>query len=164
MNFEIREATIKDTSIITDIIRTSFLNVANQFNLTLENAPKHPSNCKEEWISSAIEKGIHYFLLEISNLHKTIGCCALEKVNSDISYIERLAVLPSFREKGYGTALVKYAIEQAKRAKIKRIEIGIIADNIKLRRWYENLGFVIKNQALFEHLPFKVLFMFLNLC
>ncbi len=163
MRFQIKEATINDINTLTKIIKNSFLSIAKKFNLTLENAPRHPSNCKAEWISSALESGIHYYLLKIEKQNYPIGCCALEIVNSDIGYLERLAVLPSFRKKGYGTALVKYIINKAKEFNIKRIEVGIIANNKKLRRWYENLGFDIKNKAVFNHLPFKVLFMFLDL-
>ena len=160
MGFKIREATSIDIGILTKIIKTSFLTVAHKFNLTLENTPKHPSNCRIEWISSAIEKGIHYYLLEIENNDEPIGCCALEKINSNIGYLERLAVLPPFRKKGYGTVLVNYTIDKAKELRIKKIEIGIIARNLKLKKWYENLGFIIKNKAEFEHLPFDVLFIF----
>ncbi|MBY9007720.1 MAG: GNAT family N-acetyltransferase [Candidatus Lokiarchaeota archaeon] len=163
MIFKIKEATFNDVNILNEIIKNSFLNVAKKFNLTSENTPKHPSNCKIEWIFSALEKGIHYYLLEIEKKNIPIGCCALEIVNSNIGYLERLAVLPSFRKNGYGTALVKHIINRAKKINIKRIEIGIIAEDVKLRKWYENLGFSIKSKVVFDHLPFEVIFMILDL-
>ena len=161
MSIIIREATTDHAPILTDIIKKSFLNVAKKFNLTKKNAPKHPSNCQEYWIYSALEKGVKYYLLELEDA--PIGCVALELANTEICYLERLAVLPSFREKGYGTTLVKYLINKAREAKQRRIEIGIIADDVKLRKWYEKLGFHTKNKAKFDHLPFEVIFMFLDL-
>ena len=161
MNITVREVTTDHVPVLTEIIKKSFHNVAKKFNLTKENAPKHPSNCQEDWIYSALEKGVKYYLLEFEDT--PIGCVALEFANTEICYLERLAVLPSFRAKGYGTILVKYLINKAIEAKQRRIEIGIIANDVKLRKWYEKLDFHIKNKAKFNHLPFEVIFMFLDL-
>jgi len=60
---------------------------------------------------------------------------------------------------GFGKALVNHVINEAKKLGDCHIEIGIISDQIELREWYKKLGFSIKNETKFEHLPFKVTFM-----
>lgn len=153
----IRAATGEDVQRLTLLIRTAFRDVAERFNLTPENCPTHPANCTVDWIRSALQKGVFYFILES---HKEpCGCVALERVNSDLCYLERLAVLPAFRGRGIGKALVKYALDKAKALGIKNMEIGIISDQKELENWYYKLGFAKKGKGQFKHLPFDVTFM-----
>jgi N-acetylglutamate synthase-like GNAT family acetyltransferase len=157
MEFLIRDATNKDITLLATLIRNSFLDIAERFNLTPQNCPTHPSNCKTEWIESALKKGIKYYILEKKNV--PCGCVALERAQSDVFYLERLSVLPQFRRNGFGEAMVNHAVNEAKRLGAHRIEIGIISDHIELREWYKIFGFSVKNENQFEHLPFKVTFM-----
>lgn len=157
MEFLIRDATNDDIPLLTTLIRNSFLDIAERFNLTPQNCPTHPSNCKTEWIESALKKGIKYYILEKKNVPS--GCVALERVQSDVFYLERLSVLPQFRRNGFGEAMVHHAVNEAKRLGAHRVEIGIISDHVELRKWYKKFGFSVKKEAQFEHLPFKVTFM-----
>lgn len=68
----IREADSKDIKVLACIIRESFRDVAARFSLTLENCPKHPSNCTTSWIESDMARGVQYFILFIEG--KPIGC------------------------------------------------------------------------------------------
>ena len=72
----IRKATINDINLIVDTIRDSYQTVAERFNLTVDNCPKHPSNCTDEWIKRDLESGVIYYLLE--STEGVIGCAALE--------------------------------------------------------------------------------------
>jgi N-acetylglutamate synthase-like GNAT family acetyltransferase len=157
MEFLIRDATNEDISLLTALIRNSFLDIAERFNLTPQNCPTHPSNCKTEWIESALKKGIKYYILEKKNV--PCGCIALERAQSDVFYLERLSVPPQFRRNGFGEAMVNHAVNEAKRLGVHRVEIGIISGHIELREWYKKFGFSVKNETQFEHLPFKVTFM-----
>jgi N-acetylglutamate synthase-like GNAT family acetyltransferase len=161
MTFVIRSATEKDINLITNIIRASFFDVAIRFNLTVKNAPTHPSNCTEAWIKTALEKGIKYYILEYNSI--PCGCIALEQANVDICYIERLSVLPKYRKQGFGRDLVHYALKEAKKIGAKRVEIGIMAEHKELKEWYIKQGFYKKNIVSFEHLPFSVAFMFIEI-
>ena len=82
-----------------------------------------------------------------------------EKVNSDLCYLERLGVLPDYRRKGFGKALVHHVIAQANLFGAKQISIGIIADDTELNRWYKRMGFIEGETKEFLHLPFRVTFM-----
>jgi len=154
----IRNAKPNDAALLADIIRRSCKDVAVQFNLTTGNAPTHPSNCTSQWIETALEKGISYYILE--NNQEPRGCTALEKAGDDVCYLERLSVLPEFRKQGFGRLLVNHALKHAEEKSAKRVEIGIIAEHIILRDWYLKLGFYEKNTKIFKHLPFNVTFMF----
>jgi N-acetylglutamate synthase-like GNAT family acetyltransferase len=157
MEFLIRDATNDDIPLLTTLIRNSFLDIAERFNLTPQNCPTHPSNCKTEWIESALKKGVKYYILEKKNV--PCGCVALERAQSDVFYLERLSVLPQFRRNGFGEAMVNHAVNEAKRLGAHRIEIGIISDHVELREWYKKFGFSVKKEAQFKHLPFKVTFL-----
>ena len=154
----IREATDSDVRLLVDLIRRSFRDVADRFRLTAENCPSHPSNCTRDWIVSAMANGVRFFILEVDET--ACGCVALEQPNSDVCYLERLAVLPELRGRGYGRTLVEHGLNVARDLGAGRIEIGLIADHFELRDWYLRLGFEItRDNAMFDHLPFGVTLM-----
>jgi N-acetylglutamate synthase-like GNAT family acetyltransferase len=87
------------------------------------------------------------------------GCAALEPANPQVCYMERLAVLPGYRRRGYGLALVEYVLGEAKLMGVQKVDIGIIAEQTELKAWYRRMGFRERRRAFFDHLPFEVLFM-----
>ena len=123
MNIKI--ATIDDGAILSDLIRNSYRDVAQRFDLTSENCPKHPSNCTDEWIQNDFDRGVPYYILEHNG--RPAGCAALEIPEPDIGYLERLAVVPADRRKGFGRSLVDHVFNRAKASGVKKISIGIIA-------------------------------------
>ena len=157
LNNHIRNANLTDASILSDLIRLSFIGVAWRFGLTPDKCPKHPSNCTDAWIENDFARGVTYYIFE--NENAAIGCVALEKADSDLCYLERLSVLPAKRRKGFGRALVDHVIHQANLTGAKQIGIGIIADDTELKQWYQKIGFVAGDTKEFEHLPFRVQFM-----
>lgn len=161
MPCRIREATPAETSRLVEIIRNSFQEVAVRFGLTEANCPKHPSNCQDDWITSAMAKGVRYFVLEDED--GSSGCVALEQATVEVCFLERLAVLPSRRRRGYGRALVDRVLAEAREGGAQRVEIGVIAAQMELRDWYRKIGFSDQRTTSFPHLPFDVLFMSLNL-
>ncbi len=159
--FTIRPAIRDDIHALTQLIRDASRDVAERFHLTSENAPKHPSNCQDDWIEAAMDNGIVFYVLE--DAQTLCGCVAMEQARPDLCYLERLAVLPQFRRKGFGEALVQHVFEEARQRHIRRVEIGTIAENVELTRWYEKLGFILKEMRTFPHLPFQVAFMGIDL-
>ena len=157
----IREATSKDIDLLAGLIREAFRDVAERFGLTEDNCATHPSNCTAEWVRSAMDKGVRFYVLESGRM--PCGCVALEQAKAGAYYLERLAVLPQFRRHGWGKALVEYAREQAGTLGGGRLEIAIIAEHGELQDWYGRLGFKVKRELVsYEHLPFKVTFMSLG--
>jgi len=143
----------------TKIIRESFQTVADEFHLTPENAPTNPAFIRFEDVKVFISKGVvlHGLYQDL----KMIGCIAIEKSkdNNCTYYIERLAVLPSYRHKGYGKRLMDFASNKIVEIGGKEISIGIIDENSKLKKWYFDYGFMETGKKAFSHLPFTVCFM-----
>lgn len=160
-NVMIREAEPKDCDLLAEIIRHSFRDVAFRFSLTEDNCPKHPSNCTALWIEQDILRGVRYFILSADE--NPVGCVGIERAGGDVCYLERLAVLPEMRGRGFGVRLVQYALSQAASMGAGRVGIGIIAEHAELRQWYEKLGFVEIQTKSFAHLPFNVCLMEIEL-
>jgi N-acetylglutamate synthase-like GNAT family acetyltransferase len=157
MSAKIRICAKEDIQVLTETIRRSFRDVAERFGLTRENAPSHPSNCTVDWIRRHMERGVTYFAIE--NKNQVVGCVALEQANTDVCYLERLAVLPDHRRHGFGKALVNHALSESKLLGAHCVSIGIIAEHTELKNWYKGLGFVEGESKEFPHLPFRVTFM-----
>lgn len=157
----ISSATSKDAELLARLIRESFADVAQRFGLTMKNCPTHPSYCTFEWIDQALAKGVSFYLMEQDGT--PCGCVALERTQTDLCYLERLAVIPAFRHHGLGGRLVRHALTEAQRSGAKRVELALIAHHAELRKWYERNGFTIIGTKSFSQLPFEVLFMGIDL-
>jgi len=157
MSSKIRICTKEDAQVLAETIRRSFLDIADRFGLTQDNAPRHPSNCTGDWIREHMQRGLTYFAIE-DNSH-VVGCVALELVNSETCHLERLAVLPNRRRRGFGKALVEHVLSEAKRLGVNYVSIGIITDHTELRDWYKRLGFIEGESKESPDLPFGVTFM-----
>ncbi|AKB82767.1 acetyltransferase (GNAT) family protein [Methanosarcina barkeri 3] len=84
---------------------------------------------------------------------------AIEKAKDEVFYMERLAVHPDSRHKGYGRNLIDFVVEYAKQNGGKKVSIGIINENEKLKNWYKKYGFKETGLKKFEHMSFTVCFM-----
>ncbi|MRI32502.1 GNAT family N-acetyltransferase [Endozoicomonas sp. OPT23] len=142
---------------LASIISISNTDVAKLFSITKENNPKHPSFYTRDWVLSDMERGEQYFLFLKNGI--AIGCVAVEFPNSEVSYLNRLSVLPKHRSNGVGENLVNYVYEYSRANHAKRISIGIIADHDVLKKWYVKLGFKEGETRVFDHLPFNVTYL-----
>jgi amino-acid N-acetyltransferase len=79
---------------------------------------------------------------------RTIGCCALEVVWSDLAEIKSLAIESERRGKGIGTALVTAALDQARYLGVPRVFALTLEP-----RFFERIGFTVTHK---EDLPMKV--------
>ena len=161
MELHIRKASKAESPLLTSIIRQSFKDVAEKFNLTPENCPTHGSFVSEEKIQREFEKNAEFYIIKFQ--HIDCGCVELEFAKPKVCYLEKLAVIPEYRNKGLGEKLVHHCYKRAREKGCARIEIGIIAEQKDLQRWYEKLGFIFDRQIQFKHLPFFVTFMFIDL-
>ena len=101
-----------------------------------------------------MDRGFSFYKLE--NDGQPVGCAALEKISDEVCYLERLAVLPQERRKGFGEALVKHVLSKARLLNVHRVGIGIIAEDKELQDWYEKLGFEEVESKRFPQLIFRV--------
>ncbi len=153
----IRPACVEDIPMVTSLLRRACATVAKRFGLTQENCPKSPAFYTEERVKADLERGVQYYFLEEGA--EVCGCVALEKARPEIGYLERLAVLPERRSKGFGSALVRHVLARAESMGLERVGIGIIAEDEPLKEWYRRFGFVLTGTRQFDHLPFVVAFM-----
>jgi diamine N-acetyltransferase len=146
-----------------EILLKSFAPIAEEFGLTSENCPSNAAFMKFDTLISMKNKGLE--LYKLSENKKQVGFVAIEKApkDKDTYYIEKLAVLPEYRHKGYGKQLVDFAISKIKEKGAKTISIGLMNNHIKLKNWYKRLGFIQTEIKEFSYLPFNVSFMKMNL-
>jgi N-acetylglutamate synthase-like GNAT family acetyltransferase len=157
MTCHIRETRSTDVAVLSGLIRNAYRDVADRFQLTPANCPKHPSNCTDEWIDNDLARGVRYFIMEQTG--RPVSCVAIEMAGGGLCYLERLAVLPPERNKGFGHQLVEHVFHTARQLGIKTISIGIIAKQTDLKQWYQKIGFIEGKTQVFNHLPFQVCFM-----
>lgn len=148
-------------NICLEIIRNSFITVAEEFGLTENNCPSHTAFMTLKKLVKQFEEGRPMFLFYQEDV--PVGYFSLTKCNDEVWELNNLAVLPEYRHLGYGKAMVDYAVETVKNYGGNKISIGIIEENTILKIWYLKLGFKHISTRKFEHLPFTVGFMELNL-
>jgi ribosomal protein S18 acetylase RimI-like enzyme len=140
-----------------DVIRDAFLMVARDFHLTETNAPTNPAFITLPKLQELRSKGTMFFgLFEKGG---QVGFVAIEKGPSSVYYIEKLAVIPTTRHRGFGTQLLDFASQYVKKQGGSKISIGIINEHGILKKWYARNGFKETGTKSFPHLPFTVCFM-----
>ncbi len=154
--FEIKKIEIIDEDCVK-VIRDSFITVANEFNITRENAPTNPAFMEIESLQAMKQKGIDIYGAYIEKI--LIGLVAIEKSNESLYFMEKLAVLPEYRHNGYGLRLINFVVETVREAGGEKISIGIINENKVLKDWYIKNGFSETGIKQFPHLPFSVCFL-----
>ena len=145
------------------IIRNSHQTVADAFGITVENAPGYVAFATDEnrliWHmdqehrlmfqdeESGIIRGYYSLLL------KQDGECELGN----------LSVLPEYRHRGIGTALLQHAIRIARAQDCSTMRLSIVEENSILRRWYEQNGAVHTGTEKFDFFPFTCGYMMISL-
>lgn len=151
----------KQLNICLDIIRSSFITVADEFGLTENNCPSHTAFMTVDRLEKQFDESKPMFLFYRDEY--PVGYFSLSKCSDEEWELNNLAVLPQYRHLGIGKAMTNYAISTVKSFGGNKITIGIIEENTKLKEWYLSLGFRHISTRKFEHLPFTVGFMELNL-
>ena len=150
----IREVRREEIPICAQVIKKSFMTVADEYGFTEENAPRftafatttdrlfwHMDNEKRPMYGFE-EDGVlggYYSLFLQKN-----GECELNN----------LAVLPEYRHKGIGKQLLEHAFIIAKEAGCKIMNIGIVEENTVLRSWYELNGAIHIGTKKYDFFPF----------
>ncbi|MHB0935986.1 MAG: GNAT family N-acetyltransferase [Armatimonadota bacterium] len=153
----IRELSIEEVPLAADIIRRAFATVAEEFGLTLENCPTHPTFLTEERLQGEMQRGLRLYMLQEGD--NPVGVVGLRRLEDGSTALERLAVLPEHRHRGYGVQLVELICRQAAQAGSGKVSLQIIDEHTVLKDWYTRLGFIAIEVRQFRHLPFNVCFM-----
>ena len=140
----------------------AFRTVAEDFGLTEESAPTNAAFTTFENLSRHLQNGLILYGMFVESGH--VGCVAIKQAKADqvVYYVERLAVAPEKRHRGYGGQLMSFAIELILERGGTTASIGLMDNNEILKKWYRSKGFSQHDRRRVEHLPFKVCFMSLD--
>jgi len=149
----------KDLSAVVHILNVSHGTVARDFGFTKDNNPSNNAFIDEQTLRTQLSNGINLYAMSVNN--KMIACIAIEKSTKEIDtyYIEKVSVIPEFRNQGYGVKLMDFATSKIKESGGKSVSIALIDSHTKLKSWYTQQGFIETGTKDFERLPFRVCFM-----
>lgn len=154
---KIKPAQAADVDTIVGVLRGAFATTAGRFGLTTENCPANPAFTTPDRVTEEIARGMRYYLLAEDGHAR--GCVAMEQARAEVVYLGRLGVVPEHRSKGLGRALVEHVLSEAARIGVRRVELGLFAEDTALQEWYGRFGFRQTGTKRFEHLPLLVAFM-----
>jgi diamine N-acetyltransferase len=159
----IRELCPEELRGCVHLLRAAFGTVAKDFGLTEESAPTNAAFTTLENLSRHVRDGMTIYGMFADG--SLIGCVAIKKAKRDetVCYIERLAVAPGQRHRGYGGQLLSFALEQIYESGGTTASVGLMDNNYRLKKWYSSKGFVRKDCRRVAHLPFKVCYMSVKL-
>ena len=141
------------------LLRKAFGTVAKDFGLSEETAPTNAAFTTLENLHVHVRNGMTLYGMFSDTC--LIGCVATKKAKDrgTVYYIERLAVLPEVRHRGYGGQLLSFAIDRVRASGGTTVSIGLMDNNERLKKWYISKGFVQHDRRKIAHLPFKVCYM-----
>ena len=158
---EIREITGGKLDKSVEIVRAAFGTVAKEMGYTEALVPVFPAFITVEKLKAIKDRGAVFFGLFIGT--RQVGFVAAEKEKTGNYYIEKLAVLPEFRHLGLGRKLVNHVIAYAKSKGYRKLNLTMADENQVLKKWYLDIGFKETSVRKFDHLPFPVSFMELDI-
>ena len=130
----IREVKREDISVCVDLIRKSFMTVANELGFTEANAPR--------FTAFATTSDRLYWQMDNENRQTYVfeengilcGYYSLLMQNNEECELNNLAVLPEYRHNGIGKKLLNHAFDMAQNAGCKIVNIGIVEENAVFRK------------------------------
>ena len=137
-----------------DVIKESFLTVANEFGFTTENAPRFTAFATTEqrlfWQLNSENRPMYAYFVE-GNI---VGYYSLSLLENKECELNNLCVLPQFRHQGIGEKLLLHSFQSAKNLGCSKMNIGIVEENHTLKKWYESFGFKHIKTQKFDFFPF----------
>ena len=154
LNGMIREVKREEISLCANIIKKSFKTVADEYGFTEENAPRFTAFATTDerlyWHMDGEHRPMYVF--EVDGV--LCGYYSLLLQNNNECELNNLAVLPEYRHKGIGKELLEHSFKIARSKGCSLMNIGIVEENTRLRKWYEDNGAVHVGTKKFEFFPF----------
>lgn len=144
----------KDIENCVKVIKASFLTVAEEFKLTAENAPRFTAFAvNEERLIWQLEQEKR-LMFKYCRQGEIIGFYSLFKQNENECELNNLCVSEQYRHCGIGGQLLLHSFEQAAGLGCEVMNIGIVDENLRLRKWYESYGFTHIAAEKYDFFPF----------
>ena len=151
----IKAITKNDLHECLNIIHKGFETVADEFGLTEENCPdRGGASLPYEKLMKEFESGVLMFAYYSNDM--PVGFLAMKMLDDGACGINNIVVLPEYRHNGYGVELLEYCKQKAKELGSHKVRFGMIDDNKRLRKWYEDNGFVNIGYRNYDSAPFTV--------
>ena len=155
----IRKIKETETEAFAELIRRSFLTVADEFGLTKENAPRFSAFGPDgEHLAKQLSEG-HSRMYGYFAEDRPVGYYSLFLFGGNTIELRDLCVLPEYRNRGIGGELMEHAFREAAETGATLMRIGIVADDISLRKWCEGKGFEQAGAHKFDFVPYTLGFM-----
>ena len=159
----IREVTHEDILVCANLIKRSFKTVADEYGFTEENAPRFTAFATTEERLLWHMDGEHRSMFVFEEDGILCGYYSLLIQDCNECELNNLAVLPEYRHKGIGKQLLEHAYSIARDNGCKLMNIGIVEENSKLRKWYEDNGAIHVGTQKYDFFPFTCGYMKIEL-
>ncbi len=159
----IREVRREEIPECVRVIRTSHQTVADAFGFTVENAPRYVAFATDENRLRWHMDGEHRLMYLEEEGGAIRGYYSLFLKNGGECELGNLSVLPEYRHRGIGTALLRHAERTAREHGCRVMRLSIVEENRVLRDWYERNGAVHTGTEKFSFFPFTCGYMMIDL-
>lgn len=150
----IRSMREEEIPVCVEVIKESFLTVAEEFGFTPENAGRFTAFATTPERLAWHYHGEHRPMFVYEEDGQIVGYYSLLLQENEECELSNLSVLPKHRHGKKGQALMEHAFTQAKELGCKKMNIGIVEENVRLRKWYEELGAVHVGTQKYDFFPF----------
>ncbi len=130
----ITDATESDVATIVSLIHQAFAEYRG-----LLDPPSGAHSETEETVRTKMTKA----RVGLARLGDTVVGCVFYEREAEWMYLSRLAVLPAYRQRGIGHALIEYVEARTREAGLKRVRLGERLALPHLRAMYEQQGYKI---------------------
>jgi predicted N-acetyltransferase YhbS len=131
-DWTLREATGADAAAIQGVIHAAFAEYRGKL--------EPPSGAHNETVATVREKLAAGRALLASAGGDAVGCVFYEP-EADHIYLYRLAVVPAYRRRGLGQALIARVEERARELRLPRVRIGVRTALARQQAYYQRLGY-----------------------
>ncbi|MDE5858956.1 MAG: GNAT family N-acetyltransferase [Oscillospiraceae bacterium] len=159
----IKQITKENIPECVKVIRESFLTVAEEFSITPENAPRFTAFAVTDdrlyWHFDSEHRPMSAYFED----GKIVGYYSLFIVGDSVCELNNLCTLPAYRHNNIGEKLLEDAFEQSKKLGCTKMQLSFVEENKRLRKWYENHGFIHTGTEKLDFFPFTCGYMEIDL-
>lgn len=142
---------------VVTVLQAGFESVREQFGITAENNPHYPVYWDVGDVARVVARPAQLLGVEVDSALAGCAFVGPSRRREGCWELRHLAVIPEFRHRRIGEALIRAAAECAAADGAAVLRIGIVAENLRLRQWYSRLGFrVVSRGESYPPLPFTV--------
>ena len=159
----IREVRREEIPACVRVIRKSHQTVADTFGFTAENAPRYVAFATDENRLLWHMDGEHRLMFAEEEDGIIRGYYSLLLKKDGECELGNLSVLPEYRHRGIGTALLQHSVRIAREHHCRVMRLSIVEENTVLRQWYEQNGAVHTGTEKYDFFPFTCGYMMMDL-